>query len=103
LQGRPIESLENADQRQIAEHQQDAQRREPVVPLAQGLTVPRPTQQPRKQVGHDPHQPDREHAEHHQVRVAHDPVGEMDQGLEGQRHLQRTLQARQEVEHHAGK
>ena len=81
-----------------ADISQDAHRREPVMPLEQLLAVPGRLEQSRNQVSHDPQQPHREHAEHHHVSMADDPVGEMDQRLERQRRLERALQAGQEVE-----
>ena len=45
----------------------------------------------RDQVGHDSEQPLAEHAEHHQVGVPDDPIGEVDQRLKRQRRLQGTL------------
>ena len=46
--------------------------------------------------------PEGEHAEHDEVRVTGDPVGEVDHLLEHPGHVERALQARDEVHDRAG-
>ena len=101
-QRRPRQPLERAGGDQVGRHHRDAHRREPVVPAEQPLAVPGRVQDAREEVDHHPQEPRAEDAEHDHVSMADDPVGEVDEGLEGERRLERALEAGEEVEDHAG-
>ena len=100
-QERPAEALHQARRRQVDEHQRRARRRQPVVEREQPRRRPRPAHGARPEVDEQPHDPEAEHAEHHQVGVPHDPVGEVDDLLERERRLERALEAGDDVEDHA--
>ena len=71
------------------------------MPFAKPPAVPLGLEQARNEVRHEALDPQAEDTEHHQVRVSDHPVGEVDERLKGQRHLQGTLEAGEEVENHA--
>ena len=98
----PEKTLHDARDRQIDEHQGEADRRKPEVPRIERLALPGAAAELRPQVDDASDQPEAEDAEHDEVRVADDPVGEVDDALERQRRLERALEAGDEVEDHAG-